>query len=170
ISARSVAARRGSRGSPSIGVADCFGSVTRVGTCSRPASTAAATIAIASGDTDTDPCPMLDAASPTGSAGGGTDPLNARSGSDHPLPTPRPCAASVNSFGDSRRDAPMNAVLHEIAKSVANVGDDCASPSKLRKSRPPTLMVGGHATGVEGVTPWPSSAYVVTTLNVDPGG
>src|SRR4051794_26218360 len=113
---------------------------------------------------------MLSAASCTSSEGGGTEPLYAGSGSDQSLATPSPCAASVSSFGESRRAAPMNAVLHEIAKSVANVGDACVSPSKLRKTRPPTLMVGGQATGVVGVTPCPSSAYVVTTLNVEPGG
>src|SRR3954467_14921805 len=163
IGARNVAAVDASSSSPSIGVAFCCGSVTSVGECSLPEATAAATRAIVSGDTDTDPWPMLSAASWTSSDGGGTEPLYAGSGSDQSLATPRPCAASVSSFGESRRAAPMKAVLHEIAKSVAKDGDACVSPSKLRKMRPPTLIVGGHATGVAGVTPCPSSAYVVTT-------
>src|SRR3954471_15886486 len=158
ISARNVAAADASSSSPSIGVAFCCGSVTSVGECSLPDATAAATRAIASGDTDTDPWPMLSAASCTSSDGGGTDPLYAGSGSDQSLATPRPCAASVSSFGESRFDAPMNAVLQEIAKSVSNDGDACDSPSKLRNTRPPTLIVGGHGTFVAGVTPWPNSA------------
>src|SRR3954454_97324 len=158
ISARNVAAVDASSSSPSIGVDFCGGSVTSVGECSFPDATAAATRDIVSGDTDTDPWPMLSAASCTSSAGGGTEPLYAGSGSDQSSATPRPCAASVISFGESRRAAPMKAVLHEIAKSVAKDGDACVSPSQLRKMRAPTLIVGGHGTCVVGVTPGPSSA------------
>src|SRR3954452_19801577 len=170
ISARRVAARDGSSASPSIGGGFCRGSVTRVGECSRPDATAAATRAIVSGETDTEPWPMLSAASWTSSDGGGAEPLYAGNAAGRSWATPRPCAASVSSFGESRRAAPMKAVLHEIEKSVANDGDACVSPSKLRKTRPPTLIVGWHGTFVVGVTPCPNSAYVVTTLNVDPGG
>ena len=63
----------------------------------------------------------------------------------------------------------MNAVLHECAKSSANVGDPLDSPSKLVNTLPSTVTFAGQGIRCAGVTPAPSNAYVVTSLNVDPG-
>ena len=64
----------------------------------------------------------------------------------------------------------MNAVLHDWANATPKGTVPSDELSKLRNCRPPALAVGAHSTDVSAVTPRPSSAAVVTTLNVDPGG
>ena len=64
----------------------------------------------------------------------------------------------------------MKAVLHDFAKSVLNGTAPAAPPSKLRNERPSTTVVAGQFTVSPVLRPARSSAAVVTTLNVEPGG
>ena len=62
------------------------------------------------------------------------------------------------------------AVLHDCAKSCANGTAPWALPSKFLNERPPTSIVRGQSTISSGCSPARSSAAVVTTLKVEPGG
>src|SRR5262249_57814220 len=65
---------------------------------------------------------------------------------------------------------PMKASLQDWAKACWRVREAAASPSKLWKVWPPTVMVGGQLAGLEGLRPRSSRSAVVTILKVDPGG
>ena len=71
---------------------------------------------------------------------------------------------------DSRRASETKAVLHDWAKSVAKGTAPAAPPSKFLNSLPPTVIVFGQLTVSLVFSPSRSSAAVVTTLNVEPGG
>src|SRR5579884_3703169 len=110
------------------------------------------------------------AAASTRVAGAGTEPVNAGSGSCQEPPRPKAAAARGKSAGVSRGASETNAALQDSAKSVANGTWPVDSCSKLPKTLPSTVMLGGHGTVAVGGKPWVSRAYVVTTLNVEPGG
>ena len=61
-------------------------------------------------------------------------------------------------------------MLHDCAKSVAKGTAPAAPPSKFLNSLPSTVIVFGQLTVSVVFSPARSSAAVVTTLNVDPGG
>ena len=61
-------------------------------------------------------------------------------------------------------------MLQLCAKSVLNGTAPAAPPSKLRNDLPSTAIVGGQSTTVAGSSPSRSSAAVLTTLKVEPGG
>src|SRR6516165_11345038 len=65
---------------------------------------------------------------------------------------------------------PMNAVLHDMANASSMESDGVVSPSKLWKTSPSTVMVGGHDAGLDGVRPCSIRSVEVITLNVEPGG
>src|SRR5207302_2170155 len=130
-----------------------LGSVTRTGGRHVPASTAPAASAIATGLASTRPWPIASAASSVASLVVGIWPVKAGRGSFHPVPMPRERPA-VCSWSALRRDAsPMKAVLHDRAKSTEKGTVPEVSPSKLVKIFPPTVTLGGQATGLSGVTP-----------------
>ncbi len=81
-----------------------------------------------------------------------------------PARRPGRAAAGRSSASDT------NAVLHDLMKSVLNGTSPSASPPALLKRLPLTVTSAGQATVASGSRPRPSSAAVVTTLNVDPGG
>jgi hypothetical protein len=62
------------------------------------------------------------------------------------------------------------AVLQDWAKTSENGTVPSSPPSKLRKRRPSTVVDDGQSTWSVGVRPAASSAAVVTTLKVEPGG
>ena len=64
----------------------------------------------------------------------------------------------------------MKAVLQDCAKSWLKGTGPAALPSKLRKLLPSTVMVGGQLTISFVRSPARSSAAVLTTLKVEPGG
>ena len=64
----------------------------------------------------------------------------------------------------------MNAVLHDCAKSVRNGTAPRPPPSKFLNERPSTTSFCGHGTVLSTESPSRSSAVVVTTLKVEPGG
>src|SRR3954451_21307951 len=155
--ARSAASRPASSGFAAA-AAGCAGLVTSTGGCGVPSAIAAVTSAIPSGLGSTLPCPIAAAACSTSPLGDGTEPLNESSGSFHFAPRPSAAAAVGSASSDSLRDAPMNAVLHECAKSSAKLGDPFDSPSKLANTLPSTVTLAGQGTICAGVTPEPSSA------------
>ena len=85
------------------------------------------------------------------------------------------CAASARSQpGPQKEDAVSEALirqrLQDWAKACWSVREAAASPSKLWKVWPPTVMLGGQLARLEGLRPCSSRSAVVTTLKVDPGG
>ena len=167
---RSAPAARGSSGR-GAGAGAAGGAATSRGARQAPLSTAAATVAICRGLTDTRPCPIAAAASSVVSAGAGKRPRTAGIPGARSAPKPkRPAAAA--SFAGSRRLAASctNAVLQEAANAAVKVMVPSFSASKLWKVRPPTAAVGGQVTRSPGCRPPSRSASAVTTLKVDPGG
>ena len=96
-----------------VGLADR----TRCGVTVPPWAMLAAATAMASGLTVTWPCPNESAARFTPVSPVGTFPLNAGVPRVQGTPTPSEAAAWARSDGPSREDSPMNAVLHDCAKS-----------------------------------------------------
>ena len=76
----------------------------------------------------------------------------------------------MRAVGESRGARLMNAVLQDCAKSWLNGTAPAALPSKLRKLLPCTVTVAGQGTIWLVRSPLRSSAAVLTTLNVEPGG
>src|SRR5580692_12813145 len=64
----------------------------------------------------------------------------------------------------------MKAALHDSAKACSKLSEGVASPSKLWKVSPPTVMVGGQLAGLAGDDPCSMRSAEVTTLKVEPGG
>src|SRR5580704_2088582 len=64
----------------------------------------------------------------------------------------------------------MKAALQDSAKACSRLSEALASPSKLWKTSPPTVMVGGQLAGLDGDDPCSMRSAEVTTLKVDPGG
>ena len=76
----------------------------------------------------------------------------------------RAAAAARSGERDERRVAGLREVGRGTGRAPA------APPSKLRNERPSTTSVGGHGTVWSTDSPSRSSAVVVITLNVEPGG
>src|SRR5580658_9693839 len=64
----------------------------------------------------------------------------------------------------------MKAALHDSAKACSRLKEAWVSPSKLWKTSPSTVMVGGQLAGDDGDEPCSMRSADVTTLKVDPGG
>ena len=86
------------------------------------------------------------------------------------MPNPKVVAALDRAASARLAERVTNAVLHDWANAVRNVVPPSDPPSKFLKPWPPTVASAGQPTAVSGRVPAPSSAAVVTTLNVDPGG
>ena len=135
-----------------------------------PVSAAAATIAMASGETSTRPCPMEVAARSASSRGCGTEPPKATRPMSGLPPSPSICAADGRSGGDRCLVASlMKAVLHDSVNACSRLLTG-ASLSALWNTSPSTVAVPGQLAADRGVSPWLISAADVTTLNVEPGG
>ena len=144
--------------------------LTSLGACTVPVSTAAATIAMSSGDISTRPWPMDVAARSAPSLGLGTEPGYASRPRCIALPrrywaTASWMSASFRSFDTS----PMNAVLQDSVKawSIVRTGP---SPSALWKTSPSSVIVLGQLAAEAGVSPCSISAVESRILNVEPGG
>ena len=114
--------------------------------------------------------PIVIAARPTASRGAGTLAATAGTPGASRSPSPKSRATRVRSRGSSRSASETNAVLQLFAKSSRNGTAPAAPPSKFRNDLPSTTSVAGQCTVSSGASPARSSAAVVTTLNVDPGG
>src|SRR5260370_41173913 len=130
----------------------------RRGGCRLPLSTAAATVAMASGETTTLACPMAVAARSASELGVGIRPPEAvkpRWGV-----TPRPNWRAVEGKDALGRvlARPMNAALQDWAKAWLSVKDGAASPSKLWNVWPPTVVLAGQLGGLAGVSPGSAGA------------
>src|SRR6266700_4734575 len=135
-----------------------------------PVSAAAATIAMASGETSTRPCPMEVAARSAASFGRGTEPPKATSPMCGFWPSPSICAVDGKSDGDRCPVASlMKAVLHDSVNACSRLLTG-ASLSALWNTSPSTVAVPGQLAADRGVSPWLISAVDVITLNVEPGG
>src|SRR5208283_840533 len=143
---------------------------TRRGARTVPVSTAAATIAMFSGEASTRPCPIDVAARSAWSDGVGTDPAYAANPICGALPSPNSAAVDGKSGGVRCAVAsPMKAVLHDSANASSR-SLTCPSPSALWNTSPPAVAVAGQLAADEGESPWLISAVEVSTLNVEPGG
>ncbi len=132
----------------------------RRGACRLPLSTAAATVAMASGETTTLACPMAVAARSASELGVGIRPPEAvkpRWGV-----TPRPNWRAVEGKDALGRvlARPMNAALQDWAKAWL----------KLWNVWPPTVMLAGQLAGLDGLSPCSTRSAVGMILNVEPGG
>ena len=123
------------------------------GACQRPAATVPATPAIDSGLARISCWPIIAAARSTASSPGGTSAVAAPSGRSRRRPRPKSRAVRASASGGSRPARLTNAVLHDCAKSWLKGTAPAAPPSKLRKARPPTLIVGGQFDGLADVQP-----------------
>jgi hypothetical protein len=130
----------------------------------------AATEAMANGVAVMRSWPIIAAAWATAPSGCGTRERAMATAEVGSRPRPKSRAALVRSPSCNLPARLMNAVLQDIAKSSANEGDAPASPSKFLNDRPSTVMVLGQGTVEPGSRPRRSSAAVVTTLKVEPGG
>src|SRR4030095_9290299 len=138
------------------------------GTCQRPASTVAATMAMDSRLIRTLPWPMVCAARFASPVGEGTEPEKAGTGSPgHLEPMPNSLMTWTQSLAVSRSDSAANAVPQPSAKSVLN-GLSSPVPS-LVKVCPSTLKEPAHGTEVEGDTSFLASAAADTMVNAVPG-
>src|SRR5438309_11954089 len=113
---------------------------------------------------------MAAAACSATSAGLGNWPAEKGRGNGYFWPKPNCVAASARAVLGSFAASCTKAVLHEMANAWWNGIWPGASPSKLVNGLPPMVTCGGQVVGVSGLVPLASSAAVVTTLNVEPGG
>ena len=85
-------------------------------------------------------------------------------------PEPEVARRARQAPGASRDASETNAVLHDCAKSVGE-GHGARGPAlEVLNSLPSTVIVFGQSTVSVVFSPARSSAVVVTTLNVEPGG
>src|SRR5208283_1682142 len=121
---------------------------TRRGARTVPVSTAAATIAMFSGEASTRPCPIDVAARSAWSDGVGTDPAYAANPICGALPSPNSAAVDGKSGGVRCAVAsPMKAVLHDSANASSR-SLTCPSPSALWNTSPPAVEGPVELTGV----------------------
>src|SRR5581483_6429730 len=143
---------------------------TRRGRCSDPESTEAATEARSSGVTTTRACPMAVAADSDGDVGAGTLPPKAANPRCSVAPMPNCAAVEGKLAAGNALAKPMKAVLQEMAKACSRSSEPEVSPSKLWKTWPLTVIVGGQVAGLVGEEPCSIRSDEVITLKVEPGG
>src|SRR5262249_38559991 len=123
------------------------------------------------GLTSTLPCPIASAASSTVSAGGGTEPEKAGTGSRQPAPIPYFAAVPTSAPSGSCSARAANVVLQECANAAARAIEPRLNESSLCTTRPPRVTVPGQGSTWPGTATWLSStAVAVMILKVDPAG
>src|SRR5262249_22447569 len=165
MSPRTVVITPASSSAPRLGGS---GAWSTCGTCQRPASTVAATMAMDSRLIRTLPWPMVCAARFAPPGAEGTDPEKTGTCScDQSEPMPNSLTTSAHWLGDSRSDSWAKAVPQPWAKAALN-GTGWPVPG-LEKVRPSTLKELAHGIGVDADTPCLASAAADTMVNAVPG-
>src|SRR6266702_578454 len=165
MSPRTVFITPVSRAAPALGGSEACSTC---GTCQRPASTVAATMAMDSRLIRTLPWPMVCEARFASPAAEGTEPEKAGTGScDQSEPMPNSLTTWAHSLALRRSDRPANAVPQPSANATLN--GFCSPVPSLVKVWPPTVKEGAHEIGVDSVTPFLASATADTMVNAVPG-